>query len=64
MPNCDTFRQFDDWEAAVAYRKATGCGGWIARNNDKGEGTIFPPGWTPSQVMRHVMCPRDATLLP
>ena len=53
MTSRETFHTFDNPGEAIAYRKETGCGGWIAENTDKGECVLFPPRWTPSRIMRH-----------
>lgn len=53
MPSRETFHTFDNLDEARAYRKETGCGGWIAESTDKGDCTLFPFNWTPSQVLAH-----------
>jgi hypothetical protein len=43
---------FSSLDAALEYRKANGCGGWIFAADD-GTATLFSFGMTPAQIFAH-----------
>jgi hypothetical protein len=47
--------EFDSAEAAIAYRRDHGTGGWIFVHEDGGA-VICPRGMTVSRLMLHPMC--------
>ncbi|MDR9393975.1 MAG: hypothetical protein RI571_06560 [Roseovarius sp.] len=53
MTSRRSFHTFDNLDEAQAYRRETGCGGWIAESTDKGECVLFPASMTATQAMRH-----------
>jgi len=54
---------FDSLDAALAYRLATGCGGWIFAADD-GTATLFL-GMTPAQIFTHpATAGRSGELIP
>jgi hypothetical protein len=57
------YRQFATLAEAAAYRRTSGCGGWIFEAPDVS--TIFPPQLTPADIMLHPLTRgRSGRLIP
>ena len=50
-----TFNQFACLKLAQDYRRINGTGGWIFFDAELGVATLFPVGFTPSQIFNHIL---------